>query len=692
MSRLSIKSKLLVMLIGVSAVCVLVVAWVGYRSGDAALTKAVFAHLTSVRASKAHQIEAYFRNVRGQVETLGEDHMIAEAMQLFGDGYDELSNAPIPDAWNESVGSYYRGEFLPRLAENLDGKPVAESYLPAAPAARHLQYHYVASNPNPVGKKHLLEDAGEGSTYSRVHAEYQPIFRKLVEKFHYYDLFLVDAETGDIVYSVFKETDFASNLATGPYRRSALAQAVRSVQENPDKGFVSIADFAPYRPSYAAPAAFVATPIYEQERLVGILGLQLAVDRIDGIMTGGRRWAQDGLGESGETYLVGRDLLMRSVSRFLVEDADGYAAALRARGVRDAEVEKVLRIGTSILQQKVDTEAVREALVGGSGTRVVDSVPGLDWVILSEMDLAEARAPAQAFARRTLITAGAIMIGVTLVVMALSAYFVRPVTRLISGIRAVGSGRTDIIVDSHSDDEFGELARSFNEMVDSVRTQRELAEDRNRENENLLASILPPEIAKRIKAGEETIADDCESATVLFSDLHGFSELSRASKARDSVALLNDIVSAFDEAAEEEGVEKIKTIGDGYMAACGVSTPRLDHARRMVDFALAMLRIVSEIERERGLGIGLGIGVHSGPLVAGIVGRRKFLYDVWGDTVNRASRLRGAAEPGEIRVSQEIYEKLKDLYLFEPLPGEAGKAETWRLRRRVESPRQAGPA
>jgi class 3 adenylate cyclase len=698
-SYLSIKSKLLVMLLGVSAVSILIVAWLSYSSGNAALTEGVFAHLTSVRASKGYQIESYFEDVRSQVETLGEDHMIAEAMDRFRTAYAELSETPISAASDESLRSHYRMEFVPRLAANVEGTPIAESYVPVTPAARYLQYHYLADNPNPVGEKQALDDPGDDSSYSRVHARYQPTFRKLIEKFRYYDLFLIDAETGDVVYSVSKETDFATNLTTGPYRRSALAQALRSVQGNRDKGFVTVVDFAPYRPSFAAPAAFIATPIYQGSELVGVLALQLAVDRINAIMTGGRHWREDGLGESGETYLVGPDLLMRSESRFLVEDPEGYAAVLRATGTRDAEVAKILRMGSPILQQRVDTEAAREALVGKSGTRVVDdyrgvpvlssyaplSIPGLDWAILSEIDLAEARAPAEAFTRRILVTTGGILIGVTLLVMVLSAFFVRPVNRLISGIRAVGSGRTDILVESRSDDEFGELARSFNEMVVSVRTQSDLADERNRENENLLESILPPGIAKRIKAGEEAIADDCESATVLFSDLYGFTKLSREMKARDSVALLNDLVSAFDEAAEALGVEKIKTIGDGYMAVCGVSTPRLDHARRMVDFALEQLRIVHEFERGHGFGLDVCIGVHSGPLVAGVVGRRKFLYDVWGDTVNRASRLRGVAEPGEIRVSEEVEEKLKDLYAFEPVQGGAEGNVTWRLRRGAQA-------
>jgi class 3 adenylate cyclase len=688
MNRLSIRSKLMMMMLSVSLVSVATVAFLAFRSGERVLTESVFNHLTSVRASKAYQIESYFENVRAQVATLGEDHMIAQATERFRDAFTALDDASIPPAWDESLDAYYRDEFLPRLQENVEGSPVFETYRPGRPATRYLQHQYVTSNPNPVGEKQSLDDAGDASVYSTVHAEYHPVFRRLVEKFGYYDMFLIDAQTGAIVYSVYKETDYATSLRDGPYSNTNLAAVVDAVRSSPDRGLVRMIDFAPYRPSYAAPAAFIATPIYDGHRHVGILAFQLPVDEINRIMTGNQSWERDGLGKSGETYLVGPDSRMRSISRFLIEDPKGYARALRNSGVPESSVERLLSLGTSILQQEVRTPAARNAMHGKSGTRVVDDyrgvpvlssfaplqIPDVSWVILSEIDLAEAYAPTDAFFRRMIVSAVVLMLVVTLLAMLFSASFVRPIRALADGARRVAQGETDVQIESGSGDEFGELAHSFNDMVASVRTQNELVEAKSRESEDLLTSILPKPVARRLKAGEESIADAYDSVTVLFSDLVGFTQLSRKVTAEESVSLLNELVSSFDEAADEHGVEKIKTIGDNYMAASGLATSHLDHAKRAVDLALEMLGIVRRFSSERRLDLELRIGLHSGPLVAGVIGRNRFLYDLWGETVSTANRMKSEAEPGEVVVTPAVAEALGGLFTFQPV--QRGEGET----------------
>jgi class 3 adenylate cyclase len=688
MNRLSIRSKLMMMMLSVSLVSVATVAFLAFRSGERVLTESVFNHLTSVRASKAYQIESYFENVRAQVATLGEDHMIAQATERFRDAFTALDDASIPPAWDESLDAYYRDEFLPRLQENVEGSPVFETYRPGRPATRYLQHQYVTSNPNPVGEKQSLDDAGDASVYSTVHAEYHPVFRRLVEKFGYYDMFLIDAQTGAIVYSVYKETDYATSLRDGPYSNTNLAAVVDAVRSSPDRGLVRMIDFAPYRPSYAAPAAFIATPIYDGHRHVGILAFQLPVDEINRIMTGNQSWERDGLGKSGETYLVGPDSRMRSISRFLIEDPKGYARALRNSGVPESSVERLLSLGTSILQQEVRTPAARAAMHGKSGTRIVDDyrgvpvlssfaplqIPDVSWLILSEIDLAEAYAPTDAFFRRMIVSAVVLMLVVTLLAMLFSASFVRPIRALADGARRVAQGETDVQIESGSGDEFGELAHSFNDMVASVRTQNELVEAKSRESEDLLTSILPKPVARRLKAGEESIADAYDSVTVLFSDLVGFTQLSRKVTAEESVSLLNELVSSFDEAADEHGVEKIKTIGDNYMAASGLATSHLDHAKRAVDLALEMLGIVRRFSSERRLDLELRIGLHSGPLVAGVIGRNRFLYDLWGETVSTANRMKSEAEPGEVVVTPAVAEALGGLFTFQPV--QRGEGET----------------
>jgi len=190
--QLSIKSKLILMMLLVSGLSTLMTAALGYRSGQINLTDRVFNQLTSVRASKASQIEAYFRNIQNHTLTLSEDLSIVAAVQEFDAAYQQLASTALPANSMQTLEQYYRKEFLPRLDKFNSGSPILESYLVSVPASRYLQYQYIAANLNPISRKQLLNAASDGSAYSRVHGLYHPIFRNIVSKFGYYDMFLIN--------------------------------------------------------------------------------------------------------------------------------------------------------------------------------------------------------------------------------------------------------------------------------------------------------------------------------------------------------------------------------------------------------------------------------------------------------------------------------------------------------------------
>ncbi len=694
---LSIKSKLIVMLLTVSSSSIVVTAYLGYQSGKSNLTDRAFNQLTSVRASKAYQIESYFKTIRNHIQTLSNDISVGTAIIEFTNAYRQLESVTLPADNSQKITAYYQNEFLPKLAKNEQGSPVLNSFLPESTASNYLQYHYIATNPNPIGKKHLLDKANDGSEYSRIHERYHPIFRNIIEKFGYYDMFLIDPQ-GTVVYTVYKETDFTTNYTTGAYNDSNLARLVAAVRRSKQKDYASIIDFESYAPSYGAPAAFIAAPIFNQSKFVGVLAIQVPVDEINNVMTGNRKWESDGLGKSGETYLVGQDYLMRSVSRFLVETPEEYLQTLATLGVNKETLNRIRQYKTSILEQKVHTQAAEEAITGKQGTKTMRDyrdipvlssyaplqIEGLNWAILSEIDLAEAYAPIYAFERQLLISATLLMLLVILLAMAMASVFVKPINQLIESARKIASGQLDAIATLETQDEFGELAQSFNAMVLSLRDQTNLVEEKNRENEQLLLSIFPAAIAKRLKQGEKNISESVSNVTVLFSDLTGFSKLSDSLTAYEIVSILNDIVSIFDETAERYGMEKIKTIGDSYMAVCGLSVPYLDHDKRAIDFGLEMQAIVRRFSQERNFQLNISLGIHSGDIVAGIVGRNKFIYDVWGDTINIASALKSSCPEGAILVSNEIYNRLSDLYEFAPIAvkTENGKSvlKAWQIK------------
>lgn len=184
-------------------------------------------------------------------------------------------------------------------------------------------------------------------------------------------------------------------------------------------------------------------------------------------------------------------------------------------------------------------------------------------------------------------------------------------------------------------------------------------------SERLLLNVLPEAVAERLKVSEETIAEHADEVTVLFADLVGFTAIADRTDAREVVELLNEIFSAFDDLVDRCGLEKIKTLGDGYLVAAGIPTPRSDHAEAAADLALELERCLGSLPRAVESGIALRIGVDTGPVVAGVIGRRKFSYDLWGDTVNTASRMQSHAAPGEIRVTEATYRRLADSFELE---------------------------
>jgi len=201
--------------------------------------------------------------------------------------------------------------------------------------------------------------------------------------------------------------------------------------------------------------------------------------------------------------------------------------------------------------------------------------------------------------------------------------------------------------------------------TDTTRAEASLAES-HAQSERLLLNILPASISARLKDNDAAIADGFAEVTVLFADLVGFTELSQQLTPAALVDMLNHVFSAFDDLAEKLGLEKIKTIGDCYMVAAGLPTARPDHAEATAMMALGMRDALARINRERGYTLKLRIGLHTGPVIAGVIGKRKFIYDLWGDTVNTASRMESSGIDNQIQVTRAVHDKLEGKFDLEP--------------------------
>ena len=209
-----------------------------------------------------------------------------------------------------------------------------------------------------------------------------------------------------------------------------------------------------------------------------------------------------------------------------------------------------------------------------------------------------------------------------------------------------------------------QMTIDLSQALKSLDEQHQLLRLEQEKSERLLLNILPKPVAERLKQGQQVIADDFPEVTVLFADIVDFTSLAARMPAQDVVALLNAVFSRFDWLAERHGLEKIKTIGDAYMVVGGLPTERPDHAQAVAAFALDILRVLQGNEQTSHL-LRVRIGIHTGPVVAGVIGTKKFIYDLWGDTVNTASRMQMVSNPNTIQVSEATYQHLKDSFKLE---------------------------
>ena len=307
-----------VLVVSVLPVIASVLVTVVTATGDG--EEIVISRLEAVHGARVAELRGYFQSVNAAVRMLGSSRMVVQGVQDFTEAQASL-NTMDPDELSEeraALAEFYLNEFIPALGD-VRGEPVdVLQFDPGgAPATTYLQTKYIAENPLGEGEKYLLTDAGDGSAWTEVHKEIHPTLRATVDRLDFQNLMLIDAETRSIVYSTRKDPAFATELDSGPYSGTALAQVVEKVIATGEPGTTLAADFAMYAPALDEPVAFVASPLMDGEELVGVVVAGVSTDVINSVMS--RDWREGRRGETGELYLVGSDLRMRSDSRAFVE-------------------------------------------------------------------------------------------------------------------------------------------------------------------------------------------------------------------------------------------------------------------------------------------------------------------------------------------------------------------------------------
>jgi hypothetical protein len=323
---MQIRSKLTLLLLGIGTLTGVAIGVVSYWQFRQNTIRRVEAQLTGVRRSKAFQVEAYFRTIHQHVMTLSQEVTFVEGAKQLQLEYSKLNRARVNEQeYRNALRHYYVTEYMPALGKLVDLRPNVDDYLPGHPAGLYLQNWYILQNPYRYAERSKLQAADDGSAYSSAHARFHDSYRRIGEAFGYTDLMLIDHRSLAVSYTVQKRSDFGTNLIEGPYRHTALAQVAKQCRDTPDNQAVFFTDFKPYEPSRGAPAAFVCSPIVDRfGARWGILVIQLGITEIDRAVSGDRGWERDGLGQTGDSGIVGDDYLLRSTTRGFLQNPETY--------------------------------------------------------------------------------------------------------------------------------------------------------------------------------------------------------------------------------------------------------------------------------------------------------------------------------------------------------------------------------
>ena len=473
-ATLTIARKLPLMIVLIALVSAMAVGVTNYFQASSALRQEAEAKLTAFMELRHAALSNYLESIRQDLRTLATNEAVQNAAVEFSSAWEALG----PDAQSR------------------------------------LQQLYITDNPNPAGEKDALDFADDGSRYSALHKRFHPWFRGFLRDRGYYDIFLFNLK-GDLVYSVFKELDYATNLMTGQWKDSDLGHAFRAAVANPTAGHQSFFDFRPYAPSGDVPASFISTPLIDGGgRMVGVLVFQMPIDNLNAVMND-----TAGLGETGQSFIVGTDGLMRSDSRFSQE--------------------------STILKQKVDSPAITRALAGEEG--VLEAVDyrnhyaltaygsldflGTRWAVVVESEDAEVFASVSHMRNSAIIVTLITLIVVSAAGILFSRGIVRPLTSMTDVMRKLAGGELQTEVPSQGrKDEIGHMAKAVQVFKENAVQVREMSQAREREereakvrvkNEMLsLSDLLESEVAATVS----TVVDKTTSMAALTTEMTDISK------------------------------------------------------------------------------------------------------------------------------------------------------------------------
>ena len=688
MKNISVATRIAIAIMFVAVAGVVVTFLLGLGSLDFLFRTGIEIRFEATRAGKIDELDRYLRSLEQETKQLAASPMTIDAVKRFAAAYEEIPRRD-EAARQETIDTlvpFYRDVFLPQLVEATGEDVPLSSIIPTSDTAAYLQTAYFGEAAAIGVDPSSIDNARDGSEWSAVHTEVQPVYQELSDALGFDDILFIDAGSSTIVYSVAKEIDFATNLETGPGSGSTLATLVRRVLRDPQDGQVSIVDFARYTPDRASPMAFLAAPVFDGGTPVGVLVTKFSTAGINRVMTNDRDWAALGLGDSGETYVVGTDGRFRSDSRLYLEDPTTYFDEALATGTLNAsDVRGVEAAGTTALFQRMDLATIDAATAAGGsviessnylGTPVLTTlepidVDGLNWDVVLQVHEEEILGIIDGAGRASAVTITMFILLLTFVSVVWASRFVRPIRILTIRLRDLARGAStidaadvDIDIDIDIEEaattrEFSTLAAGVEGMVAGLAERERQLDEAAAERRDLIRRFLPADIVRRLDAGDRDLVEFIPNATVVAIVIDGLGMLADDESADDVRRRLTDTIGSFDDLARNHGLERVKIVGDTYFAVCGLGRPYLDHAPRSVSFAREALE---EFESARGEHevLNTSVGIASGPIAAGLAGSHRLVYDAWGATVTEAALLARSGRPGTATVAKSVIDQLPE--------------------------------
>ncbi len=484
--NLKLLTKFQITIFFISTLTQSLIGFTSYYEGKGLLEGRAFQFLITITDNKKKNIEDYFENVRKQIVFLANNPNTVDAVQDFQKSFKNVASDTDPSellTMLPSLKRFYEDEFVPKLTYNSLIERSAKKFIPFEKTSIILQYHYISNNSNPEGFKLRLNEIPSTIQYNETHKKYHSSFQNFLNGLGFYDLMLCDLQ-GNVIYSVDKEVDFATNLVDGTFKNSNAAKIFQQALKSTDKEGVFFMDYENYDPSYFQPCSFVATSVYAGNKKIGIVILQMSNHVIDDILTENQNWEGEGLGRSGEMNFVGQDLKVRTNTRSIQSNPLAYYNNLKNGGKEDSvTLERIKRLNTTILLRSNKSSAIVNALNGQSGNEsnfdfygneVLDvyrpiNILGTRWAMITEIDASEIFGSVYQFRNQLLLISAFIFIFQTILGFFLARGLSQPMLKIRDDITTLSKGAFPLKTEKIYKDELGEINESLNALIDKTK-------------------------------------------------------------------------------------------------------------------------------------------------------------------------------------------------------------------------------